>query len=148
MSISISTLALHGLFGEFHYRRLLLSTPLFQTPTPSAPPILKTHHNSSDPYTGTNRFDANTVMVLSVLLCALICSLGLNPIIRCALRCMNIVLSESGATTLGHLANRGVKRKALKTFPTVASGKGEQHERPLRTPTFYFHNFTNFSMAI
>ncbi|KAK8533842.1 hypothetical protein V6N13_028471 [Hibiscus sabdariffa] len=119
MSISISTLALYGLLGEFHSIRLLLSTPPFQTPTASAPLIPKTHQNSSDPYTGTNSFDANIVMVLSVLLCALICSLGLNSIIRCALRCMNIVVSESGATTLGRLANRGVKRKALKTFPTV-----------------------------
>ncbi|KAK8498648.1 hypothetical protein V6N13_028578 [Hibiscus sabdariffa] len=119
MSISISTLVLHGLFGEFHSRRLLLSTPPFQTPTTLAPPIPKTHNNSSDYYTGTNNFNVNIVMVLSVLLCALICSLGLNSIIRCALRCMNIVVSESEVTTSGRLANRRVKCKALKTFPIV-----------------------------
>ncbi|KAK9004374.1 hypothetical protein V6N11_002176 [Hibiscus sabdariffa] len=119
MSISISTHVHHGLFGEFHSRKLLLSTTPFQTPTASAPPIPDTHHNSSDPYTGTNSFDANIVMVLSVLLCALICSLGLNSIVKCALRCMNIVVSESGSATSDRLANRGVKRKALKTFPTV-----------------------------
>ncbi|GMJ03974.1 Arabidopsis Toxicos en Levadura 78 [Hibiscus trionum] len=120
MSISISTQVLQGLLGEFHSRRLLLSTaPSFQTPTAAAPPNPETHRNSSDPYASTNSFDANIVMVLSVLLCALICSLGLNSIIRCALRCANIVASESRATTSGRLANRGVKHKALKTFPTV-----------------------------
>lgn len=36
---------------------------------------------------GTSSFDANVVMILAVLLCALICALGLNSIVRCALRC-------------------------------------------------------------
>ncbi|PPD93491.1 hypothetical protein GOBAR_DD09569 [Gossypium barbadense] len=113
MSISIPTQVLQGLLGEFHCRRLLL------TPTTASPPSPEIHHNSSDLYTRNNSFDANIVMVLSVLLCALICSLGLNSIIRCALRCSSLVASESGATTSSRLANKGVKRKALKTFPTV-----------------------------
>ncbi|KAE8718103.1 RING-H2 finger protein ATL78 [Hibiscus syriacus] len=116
MSISISTQVLQGLLGEFHSRRLLLSTP-----TSAAPPNPEIHRNSSDTYTGNNSFDTNIVMVLSVLLCALICSLGLNSIVRCALRCSNLVGSESGANTSGRLANRGVKRKALKeTVVTIA----------------------------
>ncbi|CAN1199308.1 RING-H2 finger protein ATL78 [Linum perenne] len=49
-------------------------------------------------------------MVLSVLLCALICSLGLNSIVRCALRI-------TAATA--RRANTGIKKKALKTFPVV-----------------------------
>ncbi|XWS44769.1 hypothetical protein CRYUN_Cryun15aG0076300 [Craigia yunnanensis] len=109
MSISISTNLLQGLLGEFHSRRLLLYTP----PNP------ENNHNSSDPYTGNNSFDANIIMVLSVLLCALICSLGLNSIIRCALRCSNLVSSESEASTSARSANTGFKRKALKAFPTV-----------------------------
>ena len=35
----------------------------------------------------TSSFDANVVMILAVLLYALICALGLNSIVRCALRC-------------------------------------------------------------
>ncbi|KAG5223284.1 zinc finger family protein [Salix suchowensis] len=58
-------------------------------------------------------------MVLSVLLCALICSLGLNSIIRCALRCSNLVSSESPANPSTRSGNSGVNRKALKSFPMV-----------------------------
>ncbi|XVF61843.1 hypothetical protein PTKIN_Ptkin08bG0166500 [Pterospermum kingtungense] len=120
MSISITstTQLLQGLLGEFHFhsRRLLLHAP----PTTATPPNPGNHHhNSSDLYTGNDSFDANIIMVLSVLLCALICSLGLNSIIRCALRCSRLVASESRAGTSARLANTGVKRKALKTFPTV-----------------------------
>ncbi|XP_022741100.1 RING-H2 finger protein ATL78-like [Durio zibethinus] len=119
MSIAISTQLLQDFFGELHSRRLLLHTPPFQTPTTAVPPNPENNHNSSNPYTSNNSFDANIVMVLSVLLCALICSLGLNSIIRCALRCSSLVASESGPSTSARLANTGVKRKALKTFPTV-----------------------------
>ncbi|CAN0865386.1 RING-H2 finger protein ATL78 [Linum grandiflorum] len=70
-----------------------------------------------------SKFDANVVMVLSVLLCALICSLGLNSIIRCALRCSHLVPSGdgavSGAAATARLANTGIKKKALKTFPVI-----------------------------
>ncbi|CAN1199313.1 RING-H2 finger protein ATL78 [Linum perenne] len=58
-------------------------------------------------------------MVLSVLLCALICSLGLNSIVRCALRISQLVPQLSGAATTAKLANTGIKKKALKTFPVV-----------------------------
>ncbi|CAN1199303.1 RING-H2 finger protein ATL78 [Linum perenne] len=69
-----------------------------------------------------NKFDANVVMVLSVLLCALICSLGLNSIVRCALRISQLPPAASqlsGAATTAKLANTGIKKKALKTFPVV-----------------------------
>lgn len=59
-------------------------------------------------------------MVLSVLLCALICSLGLNSIIRCALKCSRFVVSDdrrrpSSATP----ASTGVHKKAIKSFTVV-----------------------------
>ncbi|KAH7566009.1 hypothetical protein ACOSP7_022218 [Xanthoceras sorbifolium] len=119
-STSSAQLIFQNFVGEFYSRRLLLlHTPL--SPTAAAPPTAT--GNSRDPsevYTGNNNFDANVVMVLSVLLCALICSLGLNSIIRCALRCSTLVASRSGAgNSSARLANTGVKRKALKTFPTV-----------------------------
>ncbi|KDP26113.1 hypothetical protein JCGZ_22214 [Jatropha curcas] len=120
MSTSTSTAQLfQDLVGDFYSRRLLQHTPLYQSPTVAAPPAPANSHDSTEPYSGDNTFDANVVMVLSVLLCALICSLGLNSIIRCALRCSNLVASNSSGNSAARLANTGVKQKALKTFPTV-----------------------------
>ncbi|VVB00797.1 unnamed protein product [Arabis nemorensis] len=97
------------ILGSSYSRRLLFHTrDQSPTPAPSA-------------HVGDNNFDANVVMVLSVLLCALVCSLGLNSIIRCALRCSNLVPSEVGDNhTTFRLTNTGVKRKALKRFQTVS----------------------------
>lgn len=104
----------------FYSRRLLLHNPLRHSPAFASPPSAGNIHESSEAYPGDNSFDANVVMVLSVLLCALICSLGLNSIIRCALRCSSLVVSESGGNgTSGRAANTGVKKKALKTFTIV-----------------------------
>ncbi|CAN1349224.1 RING-H2 finger protein ATL78 [Linum perenne] len=70
-------------------------------------------------------------MVLSVLLCALICSLGLNSIVRCALRISQLVpaagdqlSSGSNTTATTRRANTGIKKKALKTFPVVIFSDG------------------------
>jgi E3 ubiquitin-protein ligase ATL10/75/76/77/78 len=107
------------LVADFYSRRLLLHNPLHHSPAGASPPATGIIHDS-EAYSGDNNFDANVVMVLSVLLCALICSLGMNSIIRCALRCSNLVVSDSGnSTSTGGAANTGVKKKALKTFPTV-----------------------------
>ncbi|KAK3411487.1 RING-H2 finger protein ATL78 [Eucalyptus grandis] len=106
-----------SLFRDLYFsRRLLLHGPLHQTPNMATPPSSGIHEESPN----DNSFDSNVVMVLSVLLCALICSLGLNSIIRCALRCSSLVSSEAnGHNASARLANTGVKKKALKTFPVV-----------------------------
>lgn len=128
MPASASAFASHqlqDLLGDFYSRRLLLHNPLY--PPPATPNSPSSSHDasssSSDQYPGDNSFDANVVMVLSVLLCALICSLGLNSIIKCALRCSSFVASESSSSrdnnNSARLANTGVKKKALKTFPIV-----------------------------
>ena len=112
----------HDLVGDFHSRRLLLHTnlPLNQSPNDSSKtPTLVNAHNSTESYIGEGSFDANVVMVLSVLLCALICSLGLNSIIRCALRCSILITNEAGSNPPARLPNTGIKRKALKTFTTT-----------------------------
>lgn len=96
---------------SFHSRKLLSLTPLYHSPPPN------NITESSSKLRETNTIDANVVMVLSVLLCALICSLGLNSIIRCALRCSNLPSFDNNSST--PLANTGVKKKALKTFPTM-----------------------------
>lgn len=70
---------------------------------------------------GVNSFNTNVAMAFVVLLCALIISLGLNSLIRCALRCssaMAAASSSDGASAA--LANTGVKKKALRSFPTVS----------------------------
>ncbi|XP_062097026.1 RING-H2 finger protein ATL78-like [Humulus lupulus] len=126
-STSSPTQLFQDLVGDFYSRRLLLiHNPL--NPSPAAameatPPSAFPGHDSVEQYPGDSSFDANVVMVLSVLLCALICSLGLNSIIRCALRCSSFVASsDSRSSTVSAqlVANTGVKKKALKTFPTVS----------------------------
>lgn len=110
---------------NLHYsRRLLLHDPLSQTQPAAAAPAAPSSSNPVDPtepYSSSNGFDANVVMVLSVLLCALICSLGLNSIVKCALRCSSFrPATESNNTDPAtRLANTGIKKKALKTFAVV-----------------------------
>ncbi|KAI4317141.1 hypothetical protein L6164_025039 [Bauhinia variegata] len=106
--------------GNLHSRRLLFHNLLNQSPNSANPPTSTNSHNSTDSFIGDGNFDANVVMVLSVLLCALICSLGLNSIIRCALRCSNFMTNDSGSNPPARLANTGIKKKALKTFTTVS----------------------------
>lgn len=98
-------------------RRLLLNGLLHQTTPASANNLV----DPTEPYSGTNGFDANVVMVLSVLLCALLCSLGLNAIVKCALRCSSSGPTESeNDDTATRLANTGIKKKALKSFAAVS----------------------------
>lgn len=104
----------------FQSRKLLTKNPnLYPIQDSATPPTGTSQAGDSN----NNSFDSNVVMVLSVLLCALICSLGLNSIIKCALRCSNIVSSSSSSSTsitaTSRLANTGIKKKALKTFPTI-----------------------------
>ena len=106
--------------GDFYSRRLLYHNPLNQAPATASPPVPGYSPGSSGSYTVDNSFDTNVVMVLSVLLCALICSLGLNSIVRCALRCSRLVASDSSGDGSARTTNTGVKKKALKTFPTVS----------------------------
>lgn len=99
-------------------RRLLLNN----APTGGAPPSTNSPVDPTEPYNGGNGFDANVVMVLSVLLCALICSLGLNSIIKCAIRCSGFRSAENSSNNRdlsAKLANTGIKKKALKTFAVV-----------------------------
>lgn len=112
----------------FHYSRRLLYLHSHQNSTNNPPPSHSNNNTSSSEslFLGDGNFDVNVIMVLSVLLCALFCSLGLNSIIRCALRCSNniIVLNNNNNDSFLNppaivVANIGVKKKALKTFPIV-----------------------------
>ncbi|OVA02081.1 zinc finger protein [Macleaya cordata] len=103
----------------FNSRKLFMHTPIFPFSPNSTSPNVGKSCDPSGSNIGETRFDSNVVMVLSVLLCALICSLGLNSIIRCVLWCKNRVTTESNQTTTIRLVNTGVKRKTLNSFPTL-----------------------------
>ena len=84
----------------------------------------------------SSSFDANVVMILAVLLCALICALGLNSIVRCALRCSSWTsprgaqrqpaagAGEPGLSSVARLAQAGARRKALRAMPTLVYSAG------------------------
>lgn len=121
---TLSPLLYQELINLQSSRRLLLqhNNPLHQIPQAAAtppPPITKSPLDPTEPYSGTKGFDANVVMVLSVLLCALICSLGLNAIIKCALRCSNFMPPDNNVSSNPNSADTGIKKKALKTFAVV-----------------------------
>ncbi|KAI3864244.1 hypothetical protein MKX03_017605 [Papaver bracteatum] len=99
--------------------RKLLHSPIFPFSSNTTAPNNGQGSDPSGVNIGETRFDSNVVMVLSVLLCALICSLGINSIIRCVLWCKNRVSTESNQTTTIRLTNTGVKKKTLKSFPTL-----------------------------
>ncbi|KAL9669092.1 hypothetical protein QQ045_006633 [Rhodiola kirilowii] len=118
-SSSKTIISFHELVREFYSRKLLLQPPVYHSSIGSPPPEASSsqnNHTAGELY-GENGFDANVVLVLSVLLCALVCSLGLNSIVRCALRCSHLVVTQSESTA--RLANTGMKKKAIKTIPTL-----------------------------
>ena len=106
MSSTFSTppLPFQHFHGVFHLRKLLLHNPLSPLPSSNA------HHPLNPNATGDKSFNINVVVVFIVLMCALFSSLGLNSFVRCALWCSNVN---------GNSSNRGIKKKALKTFPVV-----------------------------
>ncbi|CAN4081133.1 unnamed protein product [Withania somnifera] len=117
---STSTLLVQEFIENFHYsRRLLPEATMVPPPTPGI------SLDATDPPLGhkVNTIDANVIMVLAVLVCAIISSLVLNSIIKCVFKCSSLILPDP---TLNHtnnnpssekLTNRGIKKKALKTFP-------------------------------
>ncbi|KAJ4893976.1 RING-H2 finger protein ATL78 [Raphanus sativus] len=118
MSTTTFSPTIQDFLGNFYSRRMLLHTA-YQPPTMASPPFAEAQE-ASHSYAHHMSFDANVVMVLSVLLCALVCSLGLHSIIRCMLRYSNLLSSEASDELAVRLANTGVKRKALKSFQTVS----------------------------
>lgn len=104
---------------EVYHRpyRLLLD------PHPVIPPsstVSKPHHG----YSNEANFDTNMVIILAALLCALICALGLNSIVRCALRCNRRFAFESENATAARLAATGLKKSTLRQLPVSVYGSG------------------------
>lgn len=119
------------LLANLHYsRRLLLHTPLYQEPQPPTP----SHHQDSSFVGG---FDANLIMILSVLLCALICSLCINSLIRCVFKCSSLLAREPNyyISTIRPGVSRvdGVDKRALRSFPIVKYSKEVNNVQGLDT---------------
>ncbi|CAN8321002.1 unnamed protein product [Cochlearia groenlandica] len=116
----------------FVSRKLLLQNPfdhntqrVFAAASPS--PLINHETNLS----------GNVLMLLSILICGIICCLGLHYIIRCAFRrtssfMISEPISNSPSTPQGS-SNKGIAKKALRMFPVVSytpemnlSGLGEE----------------------
>ncbi|VYS48555.1 unnamed protein product [Arabidopsis thaliana] len=103
--------------GGFVSRKLLLHNPFdhnTQRAFAVAPSPLITHENN---------LSGNVLMLLSVLICGIICCLGLHYIIRCAFRrTSSFMISEpiAGLSTPCGSSNKGINKKALRMFPVVS----------------------------
>ncbi|XP_051126464.1 RING-H2 finger protein ATL3-like [Andrographis paniculata] len=71
-----------------------------------------------------NRIDSDFVVILASLLCAVICVLGLVAVARCAWirRFSDGRDGEGHQTTSAAAANKGVKKKVLKSLPRLTYG--------------------------
>ncbi|XP_077216515.1 RING-H2 finger protein ATL74-like [Tasmannia lanceolata] len=89
--------------------------------------LAPTPNNGSKPH-GSNssetNFDTNMVIILAALLCALICVLGLNSIVRCALRCGRRMAFETPEEATTRLAATGLKKRVLRQIPVAVYGSG------------------------
>ncbi|GAU24475.1 hypothetical protein TSUD_319520 [Trifolium subterraneum] len=73
--------------------------------------------------TGDSNIDSNMVFILAALLCTLILVLGLNTIVRCALRCSHRYF-ETQDERITRLASKGLKKSALSKIPIVVYDSG------------------------
>ncbi|KAI3678581.1 hypothetical protein L6452_37879 [Arctium lappa] len=82
--------------------------------------------NGSSPdggYTGgDDSFDNNMMIILAVLLCALICALGLNSIVRCFFRLGRTFVFENPGEPATVVASSGWKKGLLSEIPVVVYG--------------------------
>ncbi|KAM3359878.1 RING-H2 finger protein ATL78 [Capsicum galapagoense] len=124
MTTIASTQFIHEFMENFHYSRRLLPETVMAPP----PATVRIGHDPIDDLpigNNVNRFDANViVVVLAVLVSAIICSLVLNSIIKCAFRCSTLILADSSSN---HTNNKGINKKALKTFPIITYSTELKH---------------------
>ncbi|XVF38303.1 hypothetical protein REPUB_Repub20aG0089400 [Reevesia pubescens] len=94
------------LLENFHPRKFLQHSSLYHIEPPAISPGQENSHAIN------NNFEANVIIVLAVLICNVISSLGLFCIVRCAFRCSSSVAAvESGANPSAKLANAELSRK-------------------------------------
>ncbi|GMI64478.1 DEFECTIVE IN ANTHER DEHISCENCE1- (DAD1-) Activating Factor, Arabidopsis Toxicos en Levadura 73 [Hibiscus trionum] len=95
---------------DMNYRRLL-GTEVSLAVAPASGN--KTHDDS---YISETNFDSNQVVMMAVLLCVVTCALGLNSIVRFALRCSRRESPEQATT--------GLKKRDLQQIPVAVYGTG------------------------
>nr|KJB75207.1 hypothetical protein B456_012G031300 [Gossypium raimondii] len=102
------------LFSQDLYpRKFLLHSSLHPIESPAISPAQQNNSPIND------NFHSNATIILLVLICTIISFLGLFCMVKCAIRGSSSVASESGVNPLAKLANKGVERKALNSFPTI-----------------------------
>ncbi|KAI4372886.1 hypothetical protein MLD38_011068 [Melastoma candidum] len=97
------------------HHRLLLDAG----PTPPQNNVSQTRSYASEA-----NFDTNMVIILAALLSALICALGLNSVVRCALRCSRRFTFETPDQAAARLAATGLKKSTLRRIPVAIYGSG------------------------
>ncbi|KAG9445473.1 hypothetical protein H6P81_016813 [Aristolochia fimbriata] len=107
--------------GGGHHRRLLGMEPAAAAATTTTQ---GNANKTRDGYSNEANFDTNMVIILAALLCALICVLGLNSIVRCALRCGRRMAFETPDEAAARLAATGLKKRALRQIPVTVYGSG------------------------
>uniref|UniRef100_A0A804JYZ3 RING-type domain-containing protein n=2 Tax=Musa acuminata subsp. malaccensis TaxID=214687 RepID=A0A804JYZ3_MUSAM len=111
------------LFGEGSVReRLKLLGEFLGTPPTAANGTRQ--HATRNNGGGTASFDTNMVFILAALLCALVFALGLNSVVRCALRCGRRVVFENPEEVSSRLAATGLKKRSLRRIPVAVYGSG------------------------
>ncbi|XP_059309626.1 RING-H2 finger protein ATL78-like [Lycium ferocissimum] len=116
-------------------RRLLVAAPPQYHPdhptmAPSTAPRIS--HDSTDVLLVNNiPIDTRVIIVLSVIFCGLICTLFLNSIVKFAFRCSSLLLADPSSNHRNpsrlKLANTGIKKKTLETFPVITYTNELEH---------------------
>ncbi|KAG1327950.1 RING-H2 finger protein ATL78 [Cocos nucifera] len=93
---------------------------------PAASPALSKPQVAAEPSSSFTSFDANVILVLAAFLCAMICALAVNAIVRCFLRLTNRAwVGPEPPGTLDQPAPTGISRKeALRALPTQVYSTG------------------------
>ncbi|KAF6168679.1 hypothetical protein GIB67_011395 [Kingdonia uniflora] len=97
---------------DHHLRRLLNTEAVMGAPSSSR----------SRSYNKEGNFDSNMVIILAALLCALIFTLGLNSIVRCALRCGRRATHDVPGRR--DTSETGLKKRELRQIPVAVYGSG------------------------
>ncbi|XP_062202895.1 RING-H2 finger protein ATL74-like [Phragmites australis] len=106
------------LLGDSHTADDASTAPLLVTPASAAGGALLPPAGGS-----SASFAANIVIILAALLCVLICALGLNSLIRCALHCGRSTLAvvvpppAAAVTAAVPATDAGLKKRELRRIP-------------------------------
>ncbi|KAL2248980.1 RING-H2 finger protein ATL73-like [Sesamum indicum] len=71
---------------------------------------------------GGARSDTNMVIIIAGLLCALVCAVGINSIVRLVLRWTGRANSDATAEAPPRFGRKGLKKKLLRRIPVAVYG--------------------------